>query len=40
MKLKEWMLCAQSKMSKTKFQAELNKIQKQEMEAAKKNKKH
>lgn len=40
MKLKEWMLCAQSKMSKTKFQAELNKIQKQEAEAAKKNKKH
>lgn len=40
MKLKEWMLAAQSKMAKNKFQAELNKIQRQEAEAAKKNKKH
>lgn len=40
MKLKEWMLVAQSKMSKSKFQAELSKIQRQEAEAAKKNKNH
>lgn len=40
MKLKEWMLCAQSKMSKMKFQAELDKIRKQEVDAASKNKKH
>lgn len=39
MRLKEWLLCSQSKMSRNKFQSELSRIHNREMEASRKAKK-